>query len=93
MRKTNLLAKLLQLVHIDVERGVYLRHMLPPLPLSPKRGSASTARVMPIHAVIGLTMQYHVKYEEWVTTKSSCRCSDQFTIHFFIDTTLAKQYH
>ena len=38
----------------------------PPPPPQPagKGGSAPTARAMPIHAVLGLTMRYHTKFQE-----------------------------
>ena len=37
--------------------------MCPPQPAG-KGGSAPTARAMPIHAVLGLTMRYHMKFQE-----------------------------
>ena len=43
--------------------------MPPPQP-DGKGGSAPTARAMPVHAVLGLTMKYHMKFQGQVATKS-----------------------
>ena len=43
----------------------------PPPPQPSRNGaSAPTARAMPVHAVIGLTMKYHIEFQEQVATKS-----------------------
>ena len=41
----------------------------PPQPAG-KGGSAPTARAMPIHAVLGLIMRYHMKFQEQVAANS-----------------------
>ena len=52
---------------------------MPPQP--PRKGaSAQTARAMPVHAVIGLTIEYS-------RTSSYKVCSDRLTVRFFIATT------
>ena len=52
---------------------------VPPQPAR-KGASAQTARAMPVHAVIGLTMKYS-------RTSSYKVCSDRLTVRFFIATT------
>ena len=36
----------------------------PPPPISREGGQCPTARAMPVHVVIGLTMGYHIKFQE-----------------------------
>ena len=64
---------------IGVGTGGGHRGHVPPQPAR-KGASAQTARAMPVHAVIGLTMKYS-------RTSSYKVCSDRLTVRFFIDTT------
>ena len=59
--------------------GGHRGHVPPPQPAR-KGASAQTARAMPVHAVIGLTMKYS-------RTSSYKVCSDRLTVRFFIATT------
>ena len=44
--------------------GVGTGGTCPPPQQAGKGGSAPTARAMPIHAVLGLTMRHHIKFQE-----------------------------